>query len=134
MLVMFKDQKDLLDHYLSYRNIDENNWSFQKLFQTKNKSLLKNCVRCNEFLTTEKHKAIHDFLKLDISKYPALMIYCTGFQKHSNFCNFYNSEKRVDDFLKNVKYRFKPTNKDGLNVLLILKILRLLFVLIYSLC
>ena len=68
-----------MDHYLSYRNIDENNWFLQKLFQTKNKSLLKNCVRCNEFLTTEKHKAIHDFLKLDISKYPALMIYSTGF-------------------------------------------------------
>ena len=101
-----------MDHYLSYRNIDENNWFLQKLFQTKNKSLLKNCVRCNEFLTTEKHKAIHDFLKLDILKYPAHMIYSTGFQKHSNFGNFYNSEKCVDDFLKKVKYRFKSTNKE----------------------
>ena len=109
MLVMFKDQKDLLDHYLSYRNIDENNCFFQKLFQTKNKPLLKNCARCNEFLTTEKYKAIQDFLKLDISKYPALVIYSTGFQKHSNFGNFYNS---VDDILKNVKYRFKSTNKE----------------------
>ena len=59
----FKDQKALLDHYLSYHNIDENNWFFQKLFQTKNKVLLKNCVRCSEFLTTEKHKAIHNFLE-----------------------------------------------------------------------
>ena len=57
------DQKELLDHYLSCRSIDENNWFFQKLFQTKNKYLLKNCVRCNEFLTTKKHKAVHDFLK-----------------------------------------------------------------------
>ena len=109
---MFKDQKDLLDHYLSYRNTDENNCFFQKLFQTKNKSLLKNCVRCNEFLTTKKDKEIHDFLKLDILKYPALMIYSIGFQKHSNFGNFYNSEKCVDDFLKSVKHRVKSTNKE----------------------
>ena len=59
----FKDQKELLDHYLSYHNIDENSWVFQKLFQSNNKTLLKNCTRCNEFLATEKQKAVHDFLK-----------------------------------------------------------------------
>ena len=121
----FKDQKELLGHYLSYHNIDENNCFFQKLFQTKNKFLLTNCVRCNEFLTTEKHKAVHDFLRhyddgksipfeekpLDILRYPALTIYSIEFQKHSNFYDFYNSEKCVDDFLKNVKYRFKSSNK-----------------------
>ena len=58
----FKDQKDLLDHYLSYHNIDENNWFFQKLFQTKNKTLLTNSLR-NEFLATEKQKVVHNFLK-----------------------------------------------------------------------
>ena len=103
----FKDQKGLLVHYLSYHNIDENNCFFQRLFQTKNKSLLTNCVRSNEFLMTEKHKAIHDSLKhyddgksipfeekpLDIVKYPALTIYSTEFQKHSDFYTFYNSEK-----------------------------------------
>ena len=93
----FKDQKELLDHYLSYHNIDENNCFFQKLFQTKNKSLLTNCVRCNEFLTTEKHEAVHGFLKhyddgksipfeekpLEILRYPALTIYSIEFKKHS---------------------------------------------------
>ena len=122
----FKDQKALLDHYLSYHNIDENNWFFQKLFQTKNKVLLKNCVRCSEFLTTEKHKATHDFLEhykegndipfeekpLDISKFPNLLIYSIEFQKHSDFYNFYNPDKCVDDFLKNVQYRFKPNHKN----------------------
>ena len=49
---MFKDQKELLDHYLSYHNIDENNWFFQKLFQSNNKAFLKNCIRCNQFLAT----------------------------------------------------------------------------------
>ena len=59
----FKDQKELLDHYLSYHNIDKNNWFFQKLFQSNNKTLLKNCIRCNEFLATEKQKAVQDFMK-----------------------------------------------------------------------
>ena len=121
----FKDEKELLDHYLFYHNIDENNWFFQKLFQSNNKTLLKNCIRCNEFLATEKQKAVHDFLKhydegknipfeekpLDIVRYPGLTIYYIEFKKHSSFYNFYDSEKCVDDFLRNVKYRFKSTNK-----------------------
>ena len=64
----FKDQKALLDHYLSYHNIDQNNWFFQKIFQAKNKILLRNCVRCSKFLTTEKHKATHEHGK-DIHEY-----------------------------------------------------------------
>ena len=116
----FKDQKELLDYYLSYHNIDEDNCFFQKLVQAKNKSLLTNCVRCHEFLTTEKHKTVYDFLRhyngyksipfeekpLDILRHPALTIYYIEFQKHGDFYNFYNSDKYVD-FLKNVKYRFK---------------------------
>ena len=42
------------------------------------------------------------------------MIYYTEFKKHSSFYNFYDSEKCVDDFLRNVKYRFKSTNKKWL--------------------
>ena len=101
-------------------------------------------MRCNEFLTTEKHKAVHDFLRhyddgksiplkekpLDILRYPALTIYSIEFQKHSNFYSFYNSEKCVDDFLKNIKYRFKSVIKSGLNVHLIFKIHKILLDLI----
>ena len=122
----FIDQNALLDHYLFYHNIGENNWFFQNLFQTKIKVLLKNCVRCSEFLTTEKHKATHEFLEhykegndipfeekpLDISKFPNLLIYSIEFQKHSDFYNFYNPDKCVDDFLKNVQYRFKSNHKN----------------------
>ena len=57
---------------------------FKKKIQTKNKVLLKNCVRCSEFLTTEKPKATHEFLEhykegnnipfeekpFDVSKFP----------------------------------------------------------------
>ena len=83
---VFKNQKELLDHYLSYHNIVENNWFFQKLFQSDNKAFLKDCIRCNQFLATRKEKSIHNFLKhynggksipfeekpLDIIRYPPL--------------------------------------------------------------
>ena len=85
--------------------------------------MLKNCVRCSKFLTTEKHKATHDFLDdgknilfeekpLDISKLPGLIIYSIEFQKHSDFYNFYRSEKCVDDFLKNIQHKFESNQKN----------------------
>ena len=97
----------------------------KKLLQSNNKNLLKNCIRCNEFLATEKQKAVHDFLKhydegknilfeekpLDIVRYSGLTIYYIEFKKCSSFYNFYDSEKCVDDLLRNVKYRYKSTNK-----------------------
>ena len=92
----FQNQETLLNHYIFYHNVDDNNCFFQKLFQIKNnKSILKLCVRCSEFLTTEKHKSIHNFLKhyeegknvpfeeksIDIVKFHGLTIYSIEFQK-----------------------------------------------------
>ena len=79
------------------------------------------------FLTSEKHKATHDFLKhyedgknipfeeklLDILKFSGLTIYSIDFQKHSEFYDFYNSGKRADDFLNNVKYKFNSNEKNS---------------------
>ena len=115
----FEDQQKLIDHYLTYHNIDQNNWFFKKLFVTNNRAFLRNCVRCDQFLTTNKEKATHGLVKeipfeekpLDIIQPPALTIYKIGFKKYKNQYSFYNSEKCVDDFLKNVKYRFQATNK-----------------------
>ena len=92
----FQNQGTLLNHYIFYHNVDDNNCFFQKLFQIKNnKSILKLCVRYSEFLTTEKHKSIHNFLKhyeegknvpfeeksIDIVKFHGLTIYSIEFQK-----------------------------------------------------
>ena len=74
---------------------------FQKLFQIKNKTVLKRCVRCEEFLTTDKHKSVHNFLKyydegknipfedklIDILRFNGLTIYSIEFQKHKDLCN-----------------------------------------------
>ena len=121
----FKDQKDLLNHYVTYHNVDENNWFFQKLFQIKDKRLLKRCLRCDKFLETEKQKTVHNFVKhyedgktipyeekpLDVLRLASLMIYSIEFRKHQIFYDFYNSELCVKNLFKNVRYRFKAGSK-----------------------
>ena len=76
-------------------------------------------------MATKKEKAIHDFLKhynegkdipfeekpLDIVRYPSLLIFQIEYKKYSNHYSFFNSEKCVDAFLQNVKYRFHATSK-----------------------
>ena len=122
---VFENQKELLDHYVSYHNTDEKNWFFQKWFQSDNRAFLKDCLRSYWFLTTKKEKAVHDFLKhnnegkkipfeekpLDIIRYPALLIYLIEYKMYSNHYSFFNSEKCFDEFLQNVKYRFHATSK-----------------------
>ena len=121
----FQDEQKLIEHYLTYHNVDQNNWFFKKLFMKDNKAFLRNCIRCGEFLITKKEKVAHDFIKhydngkeipfegkpLDIIKLPALTIYKIEFKKYKNQYSFFNAEKCVDDFLKNVQNRFRVTNK-----------------------
>ena len=121
----FQDEQKLIEHHLTYHNVDQNNWFFKKLFMKDNKAFLRNCIRCGEFLITKKEKAAHDFIKhydngkeipfegkpLDIIKLPALTIYKIEFKKYKNQYSFFNAEKCVDDFLKNVQNRFRVTNK-----------------------
>ena len=121
----FQDEQKLIEHYLTYHNVDQNNWFFKKLFMKDNKAFLRNCIRRGEFLITKKEKAAHDFIKhydngkeipfegkpLDIIKLPALTIYKIEFKKYKNQYSFFNAEKCVDDFLKNVQNRFRVTNK-----------------------
>ena len=40
-----------------------------------------------------------------------MTIYSIEYSKYKNFYNFYNSEDCVDDFSRNVNYRFKSGNK-----------------------
>ena len=74
---------------------------------------------------TTKKKVIHDFLKyynegkdihfeeklLEIIRYPSLLTYQIEYKKYSNSYFFFVSEKCVDEFLKNVKYRFHTASK-----------------------
>ena len=38
------------------------------------------------------------------------------FKKYISFYNFYDSQKCVDDFLRNVKYRFETNHKKWFNI------------------
>ena len=53
---------------------------------------------------------------IEIIRFPRLTTYLIEFKKHKDFYEFFNSEKVVDDFLKNVKYKFKPGGKKWSNV------------------
>ena len=108
----FQDQQKLIDHYLTYHNVDQNNWFFKKLFVTGNKTFLKKCIHCDDFLTTKKEKAKHDFIKhydagkeipfeekpLDFIHLTALTIYRIEFKKQQN--PFYDSENCGHNFKK----------------------------------
>ena len=50
---------------------------------------------------------------LEIIRFPGLTIYSTEVQKHRDFYDLFNSEKSVDGFLRNVRYKFKPGGKNG---------------------
>ena len=122
---VFGNEQELMQHYISNHNVDQSNWFFQKLFHPKEKAVFKQCQRCTDFLTTGHHKVRHDFLKhydqgqqvpfenklLDISRFSRLTIYSIEYQKCNYYYNFSFPEKVVDDFLRNVKYKFKLSGR-----------------------
>ena len=124
-MTVFENEQELIQHYISYHNVDQNNWFFQKLFQPKKKAVFKQCLRCNDFLTTGDHKVRYDFLKhydqgqnipfedkpLDVSRFTGLTIYSIEYQKYNGYYNFSNPEEVVDHFLRNVNYKFKPSGR-----------------------
>ena len=57
------DEKGLSEHYTSFHKIDKSNWFFKNLFNIKNSKMLKNCLRCEDFIYDKKAKAEHDFSK-----------------------------------------------------------------------
>ena len=80
------------------------------------------CLRCNDFLTTSDHKKKDNFLKhdegniglfedkpVDVEKTANLLKFEITVNKYGEYYDFTNSEEVVDDFLKNVSSRFKPS-------------------------
>ena len=63
-------------------------------------------ISINRFIIFLQHYA-----EVKILRFTGLTIYSAEFQKHKDFYNFLNSEEVVDDFLRNVKYKFKPGGK-----------------------
>ena len=78
------------------------------------------CLTCGDFLTISDYKEKHDFLKhdereddlfedkpIDVEKTVNLLKFEITVNKYGEYYNFENSEKVVDDFLKNIRSRFK---------------------------
>ena len=53
----FENKQKLIDHYLQYHNVDQNNWFFKKLFVENNEAFLKNCIRCNQLNYNKERKS-----------------------------------------------------------------------------
>ena len=120
----FENQEDLLHHYISYHNVDENNWFFQKLFQLKNKTILKQCIRCNKFLTTDKQESIHNFLKhydegkkisfedkpIEVLRFPGLTIYAK-YKFESGGTKWIKSSITIENIQQSLYQDLKPLIK-----------------------
>ena len=119
------DLDKIEEHYVNYQRINKYNFFFRQLMLNKDALLNIECIRCQKFIATKKYLSQHNFLEhyidgekkpaefktIDITKDNDIIIYNINFEKHSNEYNFYNSQELVDEFLFNVKSRFKPKNK-----------------------
>ena len=118
----FDTEEELIQHYINYHKADETNKFFQKLFQPqKQHSIFRNCLRCGDFLTTSSCKVKHDFLEhyeqgqdsifedkpLEIKNNNQILKYEISVKKFSEYYDFYNSEELVNDFLNNVRSKFR---------------------------
>ena len=89
--------EDLIKHYVSYHRINPANFFFLQLFKDENALICKECIRCNEFLSTKSLANKHNFLKhyldgeikpadfkpIDIIRKRDITIYQISFDKHS---------------------------------------------------
>ena len=119
------DLDKIEEHYVNYHRINKYNFFFRQLMLNKDALLNIECIRCQKFIATKKYLSQHNFLEhyidgekkpaefktIDITKDNNIIIDNINFEKHSNEYNFYNSQELVDEFLFNVKSRFKTKNK-----------------------
>ena len=116
--LLFETSNELKDYYGNFHKVDPNNYFFKKLFaESKNKILCLKCFRCNEFVTTKKHKIAHNFLKyyvggktkpfetkrIEIKDNSSLLSYEISCNKHGHLHDVSNADKLVDEFLKMLK-------------------------------
>ena len=122
---VFENKQQLADHCINFHKVDAENRFFQKLITCDtNECIFKKCLRLQEFLPTSQYKIKHDFLRhynlgkedlfedkpLDITENQYFIQYSINFRKHSDYYDFFNSEKVVYEFLSNVRSKFKPNN------------------------
>ena len=119
----FANQHSLKNHYLDFRNVDENNHFFRKLFTKDNVFVPWKYFRRDHFCINRRDEKTHNFLshyQLG-GRQPAedkslkktffdknLNSYCKNFLEHESSYNFYNSREIVSEFLNVFENKFIP--------------------------
>ena len=88
-----ENNEGLKNHYINYHNVDEKYDYFKRLL-----------VDENDVLVEEKHLTIVE-IGVSIKKYEI------KFSEHSDFYDFFNADKLVDDFLTDVRRKIKRSNE-----------------------
>ena len=119
----FDSNERLIEHYVEYHKVARNNMFFQKLFQRSKKgSIFRKCLWCGDFLSAENFKVKHDFLKhyadgdsvpfedkpIEIVKTRNISKYEISVNKHADYHDSGSAQHVVDDFLRNVRSKFRP--------------------------
>ena len=109
----FDNDEELIEHYITYHNIDSNNGFLQKPFQSnKNCSVFYKCLKCDDFLTTSDFKIKLDILThynegynvlfedkpVNVGKTANLLKIEITVNKHGNYYDFENCDD-FDDLL-----------------------------------
>ena len=108
---------DVKKHYLEFRNSDQTNQFFIKLFKKQNNIFYgKKCLRCSEFLPSSHFKTNNDFFvhydtgrnvfeekPVNYINFSEIRKYEITFDQYLHDYDFYNAEKLVEYFLLNVK-------------------------------
>ena len=112
----FETSNGLKDHYINFYKVERNNYFFKKNFLVswRIKLYVKKCFRCDEFVTTKNHKNVHNFLKhyfdgkkslLKINQWKLRKLALWSYVKLAT--TYMSIFMIFDEFLKNVKVRFK---------------------------
>ena len=121
------NNEELKNHYINFHNVDENNSFFKKIMKNENDVLVgERCQKCNEFIPTLRYRNYHNFLnhykdgkETQAEDKPISIVeignnirkFEINYSEHSDFYDFHNSEKVVDEFLTVVSKKIKRSNE-----------------------
>ena len=122
--VSTQNDEELLNHYIYFHNINENNYYFKELLSLdSNSHYPKYCDKCKRAISTCRVKKNHSFLKhyqqidgflnnrpINISRRGPVTYFSINFSLHSNFYNLFDGEKTIDDFIEVVRQKFVPND------------------------
>ena len=121
------DTESLKHHYISYHQINSNNYFFKELFQPDNYNIhSERCDECQMQFRNHSQKKNHNFifhreqqvggstnqqLLLNILRRGVITYFSINYYQHRTFYDFFDSEKIVDSFLNTLQRSSVPNKK-----------------------